>query len=94
MDNASIEILGSAIHMQPEMKGNKEVIVSLVNAVAKENNCDSVISAQKVGQKSVAKLHETAKDKSKDKGKGKGKGIEPEVQAVNDASSKPISGAK
>ena len=32
--------------------------------------------------------------KLKGKGKGKGKGIEPEVQAINDASSKPISGAK
>ena len=65
MDNASIEILGGAIRMQPEMKGNKEVTVSLANAVAKENNRGSVISAQKAGRKSltVAKPHETAKAK-------------------------------
>ena len=36
----------------------------------------------------------TAKDKAKGKSKEKGKGIEPEVQAINDASSKPTSGAK
>ena len=36
----------------------------------------------------------TAKDKAKGKSKEKGKGIEPEVQAINDISSKPISGTK
>ena len=47
MNNTSIKILSSIIHMQPEMKSNKEVTVSLTNVIIKKNNCSSIISAQK-----------------------------------------------
>ena len=66
MDNASIEILGGAIRMKPDKKGNKEVTISLAKAVAKENNCSSINNAQKAGRK----LHVSVT-------KGKGKDIQP-----------------
>ena len=45
VDDASIEILGSGIRVEPEMRGNKEVTVSFANAVARENNRGSVTAA-------------------------------------------------
>ena len=45
MDNASIEILGGAIRIEPDKKGNKEVTISLAKAVAKENNQVSINNA-------------------------------------------------
>ena len=45
VDNASIEILGSAIRIEPEMQGNKEVTISFANAIARENNHGSVTAA-------------------------------------------------
>jgi hypothetical protein len=45
VDNASIEILGSGIRIQPEKQRNKEVTISFANAVARENNRGSVSAA-------------------------------------------------
>ena len=45
VDNASIEILGSAICMETEVQGNKEVTISFANAIARENNRGSVTAA-------------------------------------------------
>jgi hypothetical protein len=45
VDNASIEILGSGIRIQPEKQRNTEVTISFANAVARENNRGSVSAA-------------------------------------------------
>jgi hypothetical protein len=45
VDNASIEILGSGIRIQPKKQRNKEVTISFANAVARENNQGSVSAA-------------------------------------------------
>jgi hypothetical protein len=42
VDNASIEILSSAIHTEPKMQGNKEVTISFASAIVRENNYGSV----------------------------------------------------
>ena len=42
VDNASIEILGSGIRIQPEKQRNKEVTISFAKAVARENNQGSI----------------------------------------------------
>ena len=80
VDNASIEILGSAICTEPEMQGNKEVTISFANAVARENNRGSVTAAQKAGRRApkarVTKTRATTRAKGKGRDKGKGRATE------------------
>jgi hypothetical protein len=77
VDNASIEILGSAIRIEPKMQGNKEVTISFANAVARDNNRGSFTAAQKAGRRAPkARATKTravtrAKGKGRDKGKGR-----------------------
>jgi hypothetical protein len=77
VENASIEILGGVIHTEPEMQGNKEVTISLANAVAKENNRGSVTAAQKAGRKAKNKASPPkTRAATRAKAKGKGRAIE------------------
>jgi hypothetical protein len=55
------ELLGNRIQTEPEKKAGKEVTIRLPAAVAKENNCGSINSAQKAGR--------TAKSAPKPRGK-------------------------
>jgi hypothetical protein len=80
VDNASIEILGSGIRMEPKMQGNKEVTVSFASAIARENNCSSVTAAQKAGRKANNKAS-VRKTRATTRAKGKGRAIE-EVRDV------------
>jgi len=67
-------LLGASIRTKPEKKGGKEVTITLLAAVAKENNRGTIASAQKAGRtaKAVLKSHE------------KGKGKQVETIAIND----------
>ena len=69
MDNASVEVLGAGISMEPEMQGNKEVTISFANAVARENNRGSVRAAQKASRS--ARKPCVARAKVKGKGQAK-----------------------
>lgn len=80
VDNASIEILGSAIRTEPKMQGNKEVTISFANTVARDNNCGSVTAAQKAGRRApkacATKTRATTRAKGKGRDKGKGRATE------------------
>ena len=70
------DLLGNSIRTKPEKKAGKEVTIKFPAAVAKENNCGSINSAQKAGR--------TAKSAPKSRGKGnrKEKGKQAEVVAI------------
>jgi hypothetical protein len=72
------DLLGNSIWTEPEKKAGKEVTIKFPAAVAKENNCGSINSAQKAGR--------TAKSAPKPRGKGnrKLKGKQAEVVAIED----------
>jgi len=70
------DLLGSRIQTEPEKKAGKEVTIRFPAAVAKENNCGSINSAQKAGRKAKLAL--------KRKGNRKGKGKQVEVVAIED----------
>ena len=70
------DLLGSRIQTEPEKKAGKEVTIRFPAAVAKENNCGSINSAQKAGRKAKLAL--------KRKGNRKGKGKQVEVVAIKD----------
>jgi hypothetical protein len=87
VDNASIKILGSGIRMEPEMQGNKEVMVSFANAIARENNRGSVTAAQKAGRKANNKAS-PPKTHVATRAKGKGRAIEEvrDIEVIDNAS--------
>ena len=69
--------------MQPEKQGNKEVIVSFANAVARENNRRSVTAAQKAGRKAKANPPKTCVvTRASTKGKGRAVEVVEEVEEV------------
>jgi hypothetical protein len=70
--------------MEPEIQGNKEVTISLANAVAKENNRGSVRAAQKAGRSAPQLRVTTARITTRAKGKGRNKGKGRVTKAVNE----------
>ena len=50
VDAATGALIGSGIRTDPEKTGGKEVTITLPSAVAKENNCGTISSAQKAGR--------------------------------------------
>jgi hypothetical protein len=50
VDDSLIDILSGDIPIEPEYKAGKEVIIALGIAIARENNCSSIISAQRAGR--------------------------------------------
>jgi hypothetical protein len=90
VDNVSIEILGSGIHIEPEMQGGKEVTISFASIVARENNHGSVMAAQKAGRK--ANKASAPKTYMAIRAKGKGRAIE-EVRDI-EVASKVLGGRK
>jgi hypothetical protein len=56
VDQLTIDIFGGSIRPIPEMKGGKEITISLAKAVAKENKRGSIASAQKAGRRITKEL--------------------------------------
>jgi len=78
IDPSISNLLGNSIRTEPEKKAGKEVTIRFLAAVAKENNCGSINSAQKAGRTAKSAL------KSHVKGNRKGKGKQAEVVAIKD----------
>jgi hypothetical protein len=79
IDPSISDLLRNSIWTEPEKMAGKEVTIKFLAAVAKENNCGSINSAQKAGK--IAK----SAPKSREKGNRKGKGKQAEVIAIEDA---------
>jgi hypothetical protein len=78
IDPSISDLLGNSIRTKPEIKAGKEVTIGFPAAVAKENNCGSINSAQKAGR--IAKTGPKSRGKADRKGKGK----QVEVVAIED----------
>jgi hypothetical protein len=78
IEPSNSDLLGNSIWTEPEKKAGKEVTIKFPAAVAKENNCGSINSAQQAGR--------TAKSAPKPRGKGNRrlKGKQAEVVAIED----------
>ena len=73
-------MLGNGIRTEPEKKAGKEVTIKLPAAVAKENNCGSINSAQKAGRTAKTALKPRGKPGPKPKPSTKRTQTETEVE--------------